>query len=282
MPFLYGEEGSPPLRGGESPDTASTSQDDASTSSEMDIDMEQLEQSKTCAGGCCDHSCGCQCGGCFCQVRTDIQINAHQTTYPGEGGNAAPVAYGELSTDANNDSGVAAIGTRLASLNFDPSSSLPIDIASYRLRPDSLVGPPSLVSLRERDGHQSYDEYFRVNIQRFGLDIDVEDTCDFDNPAELFKSPRSDCDLIFDFESNELSRFNSHDLPPDALTNKARNSSHNASIAVGGAGGQFDTTSFATRSQYSLDMSLCFYPLVLVPECRHAAGCASDFNGKMT
>jgi hypothetical protein len=225
--------------------------------------MEQLKKPKTCAGGCCDHSCGCQCGGCFCQVRTDIQINAHQTTYPGEGGNATTVAYGELSTDANNDIGVDAIGARLASLNTDPSSSLPIDIASYRLRPDSLVGPPSLASLRERDGHQSYDEYFRVNIQRFGLDVDMEDASDFDNPAKLFTSPRSDCDLIFDFESNELSRFNSHDLPPDALTHKARHSSHNANDAVGGAGGQFDTTSVATRSQYSLDTSLCFYPLVL-------------------
>lgn len=270
MPSLYDDEGSL-QQGGESPDTASASPNDAITNSDMDIDMEHLEQSKTCAGGCCEHSGGCQCDGCFCQIRNDIQINANRTTYSGEGGDAAAVPYGELSTNANDDNGVAAIGARLASLNTDAFGSLPINICSYRIGSDSLIGPPSFASLRERDGHQSYEEHMRVKLQRFGLDVDADNASDFDNPGELFKPPQSD---IFDFESNELRRFNSHDLPPDTLTQNARNSSHNASIAIGAAGGQFDTTSFPTRSQQSLEMSLCFYPLVLVGECRHAAVCA--------
>ena len=269
MPFLPDDVGSP-LRGGESPDTASTSQDDSVTNTDMDIDLEHLEQSKTCAAGCCDHSCGCQCGGCFCQVRTDIQINANQTTYSGQGGNTAPIAYGEISTGANNDGGVAALGVRLAISNTDTVGSLPVDIPPYGLRQDSLVAPPSFASLRERDAHQSYEEHMRLNIQRFGLDVDVEDTTDFDNPGEHFNSPPTEGDLIFEFESNELSRVNSHDLPPNILTYHMHNSSHNASVAIGGAGGQFDRTSSAMRSQYSLGMSLCFDPLVVVPECRHA------------
>jgi hypothetical protein len=273
MPSLDGGEDWP-LQGGQSADTASISQHDAMTNSDMDIDMEQLEHSKTCAGGCCDHSGGCRCVGCFCQVRNDIQINANRTTYSGEGGSAAAGAYGELTSDANNNDGVAALGARLASLNTDALGSLPMDITSLRIRRDSLIGPPSLVSLRERDGHQSSEEHMRVKLQRFGLDIDVDNASDFDNPGDFFNSPQSNCDLMFDFESNELSRFNSQDLPPDVLDSNARNSSRNASIAIGGAGHQFDTTSFANRSQYSLDMSLCFYPLVVVPECRHAAGCA--------
>jgi hypothetical protein len=269
MPFLSDDDGSPP-RGGESPDTASTSQDDSLTNTDMEIDLEHLEQSKTCAAGCCDHSCGCQCGGCFCQVRTDIQINANQTTYSGQGGTAAPIAYGEISTGANNDGGVAALGVRLASSNTDTMSSLPVDIPLYGFRQDSLVGPPSFASLRERDAHQSYEEHMRLNIRRFGLEVDTDDITDFGNPGEHFNSPRSDCDLIFEFESNELSRVNSHELPPDVLTRNTRSSSHNASVAVGGTGGQFDRASSAMRSQYSLGMSLCFDPLVVVPECRHA------------
>lgn len=268
MPFLDGHEGfSPPS--GEILDTASASHDDSMTVSDMEIDMEQLEQSKTCAGGCCDHSCGCMCGGCFCQVRTDIQINSNQTTYAGEGGHAVPIVYGELSTGTINDSVVAALGARLASLNTDASASLPIDIAPHGLGPDSLVGTFSFDVLRQRDAHQSDEEHRRVRIQRFGLGINEEDVSDFGNPGEHFPSPQSNNDLIFDFESNEATRVNSNDLPPHTLTRNAPDSSHNPSIAVEGAGRQFDSASIAMRSQYSMETSLCFYPLVVVPECRH-------------
>jgi hypothetical protein len=242
---------------------------------DVDVDLEELEQSKTCDSGCCDHSCGCKCGSCFCQVRTDIKKNQNQTTYSGEGARGVAIAYNELISVNNNEPGVQALAANFESLRTDATGSLSSDIAPHVLRGDSLPAPASFYDLRRRDAHQSYDEHMRVNIRRLGLDVDVfaDEASDIDRPGDHFVSPvlpDSDCDLMFEFDSDMPQRTNSHELPPDDY------SRGNASANVQFTGGNCGATSTANRSQISVEMNLW---LVVVPECRHsyaysAAECA--------
>lgn len=94
-----------------------------------DVDMAQLEASKTCADGCCDHSFGCKCGYCFCQVRADIQIDSNRTTYTEKG--IGEPRYGSLNA-------VAALTASPMSLKTDYSSTLPIHVV--RQQPWSCPG----------------------------------------------------------------------------------------------------------------------------------------------
>jgi hypothetical protein len=260
-----------------SQDLNSASPEASVTSSDMDVDLdlEELEQSKTCDSGCCDHSCECKCSSCFCQVRTHIRKNQNQTTDSSERGRGVAIAYDELITGNNNDPGVQALAANFVSLRTDATGSLPIDNAPHGLRADSLPAPASFDDLRRRDAHQSYNEHMLLNIRRIGLDVDVraDEGSDIDRPGDRFVSPvlpASNSDLMFNFESDKLQRTNSHELPPDSY------SRGNASAQIQGAGGIFYATSTANRSQYSVEMNLW---LVVVPECRHpyayaAAKCA--------
>lgn len=259
-----------PLRGYVSAGLPSANHEEAMTASncETEADMEHLEESKTCDDGCCDHSCGCNCGSCFCQVRTDIKKNPNQTTYSGEGGNGTAIGFNHRNHGANHDPCVQALAVNMASRCTD-CGSLPIN-----------KSPLSFDALRQRDAYQSYEEHMRLNVQRLGIHVGIDDDhmSDDERPDQDFVSPiapQSDCELeLFVFESHELSPVTTHEMPPSALGRDPRGSSRNASIAYRGAGGQFDAASAANRSEYSLNLSLCFYPLVVVPECRHAYSAA--------
>ena len=279
MPFFCGNEGA----GGESQDGASASHHESMTNTDMDFDMKHLEQSKTCDDGCCDHSEGCKCGGCFCEVRADIQNDANRDTYSGEGGSGVPIAYGELSTDAKHDSGVNALAANLASINTDVSVSLPIAM-QRKTHSVPLIGLPSFHRLRELYAHESVEDRSYHNLQYYMKSMHGNNVSDVEYPGDDFVTPielGSESEHI-PFEMDEehtidIARVNSNEQPSHPWSSHTRSPtphtlSDNVSAFLRQAGTLFESEYSMARSDYHIDPPLGF--LRLVPECRHAAGCA--------
>jgi hypothetical protein len=291
---------SPPPPGGESPDMFPACHDDPVTNSdaenetEMEIDTSDLEQSKTCDANCCDHSCNCKCSSCFCQVRTDIQINANQTTYSGEGGNgelAAGVNYGqpttaneveidpdlaiayeEFSLHTTQDSGVNVLPATMASLSTDASVSIPVAIAMQReahSRAASSIGPPSFYGLRARHAHESLEERAHSIMQKYiasmhgGSMSEVE----IEHPDEVFIFPieqqaeadlDNECIFAMDVDSAlglDLARWNSNEVSSHAFSPTRSHTPHTLSDNVS-AFLRHTGAVFGRESQYSMTMTL--------------------------
>ena len=133
---------------------------------EMEGDPSCLEKSKTCTANCCD---------CFCQVRTDIQINANQTTYSGGGrdnGRILAVPYGGHGFQVRN--GVQALAAASASLSASASPSV---LGSVLLESSvqPMDSPPTYEALSYSWGSHDQSSRILINGQDFNVTQNLDD-----------------------------------------------------------------------------------------------------------